>query len=42
MGHTHIVTHVDLTLQGEVEYHLIGEWKYETPLLLKNTVSTTR
>lgn len=42
MVHRHIVTHVDLTLQGEVEYHFVREWKYETPLLLKNTVSTTR
>lgn len=42
MGHRHIVTHVDLTPQGEVEYHFIREWKYETPLLLKNTVSTSR
>ncbi|MCC9043221.1 sel1 repeat family protein [Myroides sp. M-43] len=32
MGHRHIVTNIDLTLQGEVEYHFIGEWKYEIPL----------
>ena len=32
MGHRHIVTNIDLTPQGEVEYHFIGEWKYEIPL----------
>ncbi len=32
MGHRHIVTNIDLTSQGEVEYHFVGEWKYEIPL----------
>ncbi|MDR2221508.1 MAG: SEL1-like repeat protein [Flavobacteriaceae bacterium] len=32
MGHRHIVTNIDLTPQGEVEHHYIGEWKYEIPL----------